>query len=123
MVVSDSPAVLSGDFGEAEVEYFGAAFRRDHHVGRLEVAVNNADAVGRRQSVGDLHGQLQTIDSGDAFRFDQIAERSAGNEFHHDTLGLIDRDDVVDGDDVGMIQRRGGAGLLNESRALVRGVV
>ena len=59
---------LSPQLGQAEIENLGQAFRRDHHVGRFQVAVDDADAVGGGQRVGDLHGDLQAIDGGHACR-------------------------------------------------------
>ena len=48
-----------------------------------------------------------------------IVERLSGNHLHDDEMGAVDRVDVVDRDDVGMIERRGSASLSNEPGAAV----
>src|SRR4029453_713025 len=55
--LKDADAVLT-QFREPEVEHFYAAFWRDHHVGRLQIAMGDAllmrGADGIRQRNGDL---------------------------------------------------------------------
>ncbi len=81
--------------------------------------MHDTDAVRGSQRIGDLHGEFQAIDDGDSARLRSYPPASAADELHHDAFALVDRDNVVNRDDIGMIQRRRGAGFLNESGALV----
>ena len=45
--------------GEAEVEHLDAPFRAHHHVGRLQVAVNDAACVRGGKRLGDRHGNRE----------------------------------------------------------------
>ena len=52
--------MLFGQFGESEVEYLGASASADEDVGRLDVAVNYAFAMGGVERVGDLDGDIRS---------------------------------------------------------------
>jgi len=45
--------------GEPKIQNFGAPFRRNHHVGRFQVAVNHPAVVRVRQRVGNLRAVAQ----------------------------------------------------------------
>ena len=110
-----------GKLGQSEIEHFDDSVRADHDVARLDVAMDDARRVGRRQRAGDGDGILQNVGHRQAATGDQLLERLAGHELHHHEVGSIRLVDLVDGDDVGVVQRRRGFGLLNE--ALLAGFV
>ena len=58
----------------------------------------------RRERVGDLHSVAQRLVDSEPMRADQVGERLAGDVLHHHVILIVHREDVVDGDDVGMIQ-------------------
>ena len=46
---------------DAEVEHFHVAGRRDHDIGRLQIAMDDAGAVSFRQRVGDPRREFQRL--------------------------------------------------------------
>jgi hypothetical protein len=77
--------VTADRLGQAEVEQLGGAVRRDHHVGRLEVAVDHAALVGELHGPGDRgHGRdhVAAVDAGAAGRAEVSVERHAVDELH-----------------------------------------
>jgi hypothetical protein len=92
------------DPGQAEVQDLHPPVRRHHHVGGLQVAVDDALLVGRGQSVregrSDRH---QALDRHPALG-DELVERLPLDELHGqevDALGLLDG---VHGDDAGVVE-------------------
>ena len=72
--------------------------------------------VRRRQRIGDLHGELQGVGDLQSCAADQLIQRPARDVLHRDEADAAVRVGVVDGDDVGMIERRGGARFVDEAR-------
>ncbi len=102
---------------EAEVENLDEAAVGEHDVGRLEVAMEDAERVGGRETVGDLNaGGEDELEAGRSFG-DDLVERLAGNVLHDDVgffaVAGFGRSFayVVDGADVGVVDGRGQAGL------------
>ena len=62
----------------------------------------------------DLHGRRQRKA---AFRFDEGLERAAFDELHDDEAAIRGRNDIVDGDDTGVLEPRRDARLTHESLA------
>ena len=104
-----------GQLGQAEVEDLDPAVVRDHDVRRLEVAVDDPGGVGPGQPVGDLDGVFERFGELQALAPDQMVEGPPLDVFHDDEVRAAVRSDVVDDDDVGMVERRGGLGLLSEA--------
>jgi hypothetical protein len=71
-----------GQLGEAEVQNFHLAFRGQHHVRRLEIAVHDSGGVSLAERVGDLHGGALDFAQTHSGARDQLVERFAGNQFH-----------------------------------------
>jgi hypothetical protein len=108
--------------GEAPVDHDGLAERADEHVGGLEIAVDDALAVGVRDRVG--HGD-HVRQEGQALArrwgvADDVVERAARDELHRvERLARRPAPDVVDGDDGRVLEARGDRRLAHEAR--VRG--
>ena len=115
-----TPAVAA-QLGEPEVEDLHEAVARQHHVLGLEVAVDDAGRVRPGQPLGQLAADVQDLpDRQRLLGPNQVAQRRAIDELH-DGEGQPGRlADLVDGDDVGVVERRGRARLLGESAEAVR---
>ena len=95
----------------------------DHHVVGLEVAVDDAAAVGEPRRLEDLDRDLDRTDRIERrLLADHLLERAAGQVLHHDVVGVVVGPAVIHADDVGVLQAGGGLGLaaeaLDESRIL-----
>ena len=111
---------LADSADEAEVHDARAAVGADHHVVGLEVAVDEAGAVGRGEAAGG--GEEDREDLRERAR--ALGEPGAGgeavDELHGDeeAVALVQAD-VVDGDDVGVGELGEAAGLAEHAGALV----
>ncbi len=103
------------DLGETEVEDLDPVVGGEEDVVGLEIAVDDVSAVGGGEAVGDPQAPG---DGGDRRRRavpEDPAERLALEELGHD-IGLIVVDaDVMDGEEVGVVEGGGGAGLTLEA--------
>ena len=72
------------------------------------------------QAVSDLDGVAQGLTQLESATADQAFQGVAAHELHHDHVTIAFACDVVDGDDVGVLECGGGAGLLLESAAALR---
>ena len=97
--------------GEAEVEDLDDAVPGDHQVLGLQVPVHDPARVGGGQALGDLGGDLERLLERRRSAVEQLAHGLSVDELHRDVGDAVGRADVVDRDDVGMVQGRGGAGL------------
>ena len=105
---------------QPEVQDLGEAVLRDHHVLGLQVAVHDAGRVGFRKTLGDLDSEVEQPLGGKRLaRGDQLAQGPALDHLHRDVGGPVGLTDVVDRQDVGMVESRGGARLLLEALAAV----
>jgi len=77
--------------------------------------MDNAGGVRGRRRVGHLRRNLQRLRHRQPPHRDQFVQGLAGDMFHHRVLRFAFRQDVVDGDDVGVVQSGSGLRLLNES--------
>ena len=105
--------------GDAEVHDLDVAVAGDHDVGRLDVAVDDAAAVAVVQRAQDAVDQLgRALRQQPPIGAQQVAQRAAVDVLHHDVrhgraLGRV-LARVVDRDDRGVVQRRGGLRLPAE---------
>ena len=86
--------------------HLGVTAISDENVGRLDVAMNDALGMGRVERVGDFDCQREQRVQFHRPPGDQILQRHALQIFHGDKRLAVFLADVVDGADVGMIQRR-----------------
>ena len=109
----------AGQLGQAEIQDLHQPLRRDHDVARLQIAMHNAGGMGRGQRVRDLDGVLQGLAHPQPFAPDQLVERFPRHVLHGDVLHRLAIHflgvDVVDGDDVGVVERGRGLGFLHEA--------
>src|SRR5262249_45288060 len=115
---------LLGQFGETEIQHLHQAFFRNHHVGRLEVAVNDSRLVRRRQRVRHLRRVLQGLGYRQSFDADQFMQRLPRDVFHSDEVysaAIHYRHiNVVDRDDIRVVQGGGRPSLLHKTPPSVR---
>jgi hypothetical protein len=114
------------DFRETPVHDEHAAEVAEHDVFRLEIAVDDALAVGEGDGIADLledgeeRGQRIFFHRlGDAIgeEFEHLFQGDAAHEFHRvEKLVLLIDAEFVDGDDVRMIELRGDLRLLDEAQ-------
>ena len=83
--------------------------------------MDDSGGVGGGEAVGDLRGDVDKLPNWDGFAVKQRAQRLAFEEFAHDVLLPVFDAEVVDGDDIGMIERGDGAGFAFEAAAEVGG--
>lgn len=105
------------ELGDAEVADLDGALGVQHEVPRLDVPVDDALPMGRRQPGGRLAG-----DPGDLFRTqpllrqEQVGEAPALDEFHDQEEPVLPGPEVEDGHQMRMTQPGGGLGLQPEPR-------
>ena len=105
---------------DAEVEDLHVPVGGQEDVLGLEIAVRDAAGVRGGEAAGDLPGQVQRPPEAERAGVERVPQRlpaeELGDQVGHGPLGA----DVEDGEDVGMIERRGGARLHFESAKAVR---
>ena len=76
--------------------------------------MDDAVAVGEARRLEDLARSAPTACSGVEAGVDQLLQRAALEVLHRDVVGAVDVAAVEDGDDVGVLEARGGLGLAAE---------
>ena len=106
-----------GQLGDAEVEDLQAAAPLlDHQVGRLDVAVDDVEAVRVGQAVAQLLEQPQLAgDDGRLLAPDPHRQRLAVDVLHGDERLAVLLADVEDADDVLVLEHAGGVRFLHEA--------
>jgi hypothetical protein len=105
--------------GEAEVEHLHAAVGADHDIGRLEVAMDDPPGVRRGERLGDGNRNRQQLVELESARRNQPVERRPLHQLHRDEGNVVRFLDGVNGDDIGMVQRRDGARFTGEAAAVL----
>jgi hypothetical protein len=96
------------DFGQAEIENFGAPALGHENILRLDIAVNDAFGVCRIQRVGDLDGQWQQLVEFHCPPINRMLERLSFQKLHGDEGAVVLLADVVNRANIRMIQGRSG---------------
>jgi hypothetical protein len=91
---------------ETEVEELHVAILGNHHVFRLDVAVNHAVSVRRRQTVDDLQRELEHALYRQLRPVDHAAQRGTGEQLHHDEGPARVLVDCMDRGEIRVVQRR-----------------
>ncbi len=113
------PRKVLRQLGETEVQDLHVAVRAQHDVFRLDVAVDDAGGVGGDERAGDLRRHVERFAHAEGGARQPLAQRLALDVFGDDELRAVHLPDLVDGEDVRMIEGRGGARLLPEALYLV----
>ena len=110
---AEEPAAVKVTLARAEIENFGVAALGDENIGGLDVAVNDAFGVRGVERVGDFDGESEQVLDIHGPAGDAVLQRHAIEKFHGDEGLAVLLADVVNGADVGMIQRGGGLGFAS----------
>ena len=105
---------------QAEVEDLDESVPGDHHVLGLQVAVDDPRRVRLREPRGDLRSDADGAPDREGLGGGKLPQRSSVHQLHRYVGRGTRLADLVDRDDVGMVQGRGGAGLLLEARQPIR---
>ncbi len=111
-----SACALGDQLGQPEVQYLGLAARAHEDVGGLDVAMDDPLGVRGVERVGDLDAEIEDLLQLERLALDAVLERLAFQELHGDEALALVFADFIDGADVGMVERRGGARLALEAR-------
>ncbi len=112
-VVSAAPAEIH-EARQAEIEHLHVAVGAHHDVLGLHVAMHDAGRVRRRERPRHLPPNLDDRAGGRAL-LDERAQRASFDQLLDDEVPAVRRlADIVDGDDVRVVQRRGGAGFAQK---------
>ena len=106
--------VVSTQLREPEVEHLHRAVGANHDVGRFQIAMNDATGMRRRQRVGDRNGNPEYLAEPQAVPRNERVQALPTHVLHHDEIVAVCRLDLVDGDDVRVVQRRGGVRFLDK---------
>jgi hypothetical protein len=101
--------------GQPEVQDLGLPVVGDKQVGRLDIAVDDALLVRGIQRIGDLDGQLCQVLGRQRPAQDPLLECATLQQLHGDEVPAVGFVDVVNGANIGVVQRRGGARLALEA--------
>ena len=102
--------------GDAEVGEQDATVGRHEDVAGLDVAVDEAGAVGGVEGGGDARADVdRQLRAEPGLHVEQLAQALAVDELHDDGLAAAFGEHVVDGDDVGMGEPGDGDGLAAEA--------
>src|SRR5262245_58804523 len=121
---SDPRSVASapGSPCQAEIEQHDAAAPGAHHVGRLQIAVDEPLAVDGGEGAAELHADRRGLLRRErTVATDDLLQRASAEELEAEADVAVPVEDGVDADDVGMIERGEDAGLLQEARSLLPG--
>ena len=112
-----APVAVVHRLAEAEVEHLDLAVSGHHHVGGLQVAMDDAFLVGRGDRVRDLAGDGDRVVGRHRPRFlEHHVERLAVHEFEDEVRLRIGGFEAMDPGDVRVVQRREDLRLALEAR-------
>ena len=107
--------LLLGRLGHAEVDHLGnrlAVVERDHDVGRLDVAVDDALLVGVLDRLADRHEQFQPLARRQVVVVAVFGDRHAVDQLHDEVRQAVGRGPGVEhAGDVDMVHHRQGLPL------------
>ncbi len=88
---------------QAEIQHFNGALRRDFHVGRFEIAVDDASLVRGLQSIGNLQRRRKCLRERNLALFDALGKGRSFHQFHHQRAAAVRLFDPVDRRDMRMV--------------------
>ena len=96
---------LAHNPGNTKVRHLHTAVFQNHHIVRLDIAVNNTAAMGMFQCLGDLHTKMEGfLPVQGSLLFHVMLQRNAIDQFHDDVICIIRRRNVINLNGVGMAQ-------------------
>ena len=104
---------------ESEIDDLGPTVRIEHDVAGLEVAVHDTLRMSRRQAIRHLHGHQQRFVERERSAIEALLQALSVDQLHGDIGQGFGLSDVVDGGDVGMVERRRGPSLTTKALGLV----
>ena len=108
-------AAFVNQFRQPEIEDLGLPARSDEDVARLQIAVHDAFVVSNLERVADLDANVDDLVERQRAPFDLLVQALAFQQLHGDEVLAVAFLDGIDGADVGVVERRGGARLLLEA--------
>ncbi len=105
---------------QAEVEHLHLPVRGEHHVRRLQVAVDDARLVGRHEDAGHLLGDAHGATGPDSPSSSAASRPRPSDELQHEEVRPLALDVVVDLADVGVAKAGEDARLAEEPRPGLR---
>ena len=113
------PGLRLDQLGQAEVHELRLAALREHDVRRLDVAVDDAGGVRGAERARDLDGVVERLRDRKQLLLQEPVEGGAVDVLHDDEVAIGSFGgvpvDVVDRDDVGVVEGRGGPRLAGEA--------
>ena len=100
---------------QAEIQNFRLSAFHEKNIRGLDVAMHDSLRVRRVEAVGDLNADLQELRNFDGLSVDAVFERLALEQLHGDERTAFEFADIVNGADVGMIERGRGARFAAET--------
>ena len=97
--------LFGGEFRQTEIENLDATIAADEQIVGLEVAVHDPFVVGSREALGDLYGVVDDLARRQESAVEHGAEAFALEKLGDEEWGTFVVSDVVDGQNVGMVQR------------------
>ncbi len=112
------PAIAGGlgELGDAEVEKLHVSVRIDEDVVGLDVTMDDSPGVCSRQPVRHLRRPLERDVQRHPPPREAMAERLAVQEFGDEVGESVVKADVVDGHQIGVVERAGEPGFLLKRR-------
>ena len=104
-----------GQFGQTEIQNFHSAVAGDKKVFRLQVTMDDALLVRRRQSARHLQAVVNCLAGGERAVPQSLAQGFAFQQLRDDVRRALLVSDVEDGKNVGMIQCRCRSRFLREA--------
>jgi hypothetical protein len=101
--------------GQTEIQHLDDAVVAHHHVGGLEIAMDDAALVRAFEREGDLPGDSEDVVDRHGAAVDEARERTSVDQFHDDRSSVAGRLEAIHLRDVGMVQRRQRLGFAFEA--------